>query len=81
MKRDLLQKCYRASLEKAEEYGMTELAFCSISTGVFGYPKKEAATAAIEAVRDYIDETKSEIKVVFNVFTDEDYDIYQELLA
>ena len=46
---------------------------------MFGYPKKEAATAAIEAVRDYIDETKSEIKVVFNVFTDEDYDIYQEL--
>lgn len=80
MKRDLLAKCYTSCLELADKENIQTLAFCSISTGVFGYPKKEAAQVAIDTVKNYIEETKSQVKVVFNVFGDEDLTIYKELL-
>lgn len=80
LKRDLLKKCYTSCLQVAEEKGIENIAFCSISTGVFGYPKKEAAEAAIEAVKEYKTNEDSNIKVVFNVFDDEAYNIYENLL-
>lgn len=81
MNRDMLQQCYKACLEKAIENNIKTIAFCSISTGVFGYPKEEAAQAALEAVTNFIDDINSDIKVVFNVFDDEDFEIYEKLLA
>jgi len=47
---------------------------------VFGYPKKEAATLAVQTVKEYKAKSKSELKVIFNVFTEEDYEIYVRLL-
>lgn len=80
MKRDLLAKCYTSCLELADKNKIDTLAFCSISTGVFGYPKEDAAEVAIDTVKDYMAKTKSSIKVVFNVFGDDDLNIYEELL-
>ena len=77
---ELLKSCYLSCLKLAEENGCRSLAFCCISTGVFGFPQKEAAEIAVDTVRAYKKETGSDIKVVFNVFKDEDLTIYQDLL-
>ena len=74
----LLKSCYRSCLELAAEQGIESIAFCCISTGVFGFPKKEAAEIAVETVRNFL-KTKS-IKVIFNVFGSDDYEIYKNLL-
>ena len=55
------------------------IAFCCISTGEFRFPNEEAAQIAIDTVRTYLKETNSKIQVVFNVFKDIDYDIYNKL--
>ena len=78
---DLLASSYRSCLELAEENGCESIAFCCISTGVFGFPRQEAAEIAVRTVRDYKGETGSGIKVIFNVFKDEDKAIYQSLLS
>ena len=75
-----LQKCYEKCLEKADDMKLKSVAFCCISTGVFGYPKDEAAFRAVKTVKDYIARTKSGIKVIFDVFTEEDYAVYKRIL-
>ena len=78
---ELLASCYRSCMELAEENGIRSIAFCCISTGVFGFPQKRAAEIAVQTVRDYREITHSNIEVIFNVFKDEDYDIYRDLLG
>jgi O-acetyl-ADP-ribose deacetylase (regulator of RNase III) len=77
---ELLASCYRSCLEVAEENKVTSIAFCCISTGVFCFPNDKAAEIAVRTVENYRAETGSTIKVVFNVFKDQDYEIYQRLL-
>ena len=74
-----LASCYRACLELAEEHGLSSVAFCCISTGVFGFPQGRAAEIAVKTVREY--QANSMIEVIFNVFKDEDYAIYRALLG
>ena len=74
-----LAKCYRSCLDLAEKAGLESIAFCCISTGVFHFPNERAAEIAIETVKRY--PRKSVKTVVFNVFLDKDYDIYQRLLT
>ena len=76
---ELLKSCYLSCLKLAEENGVKSIAFCCISTGVFGFPKEEAAKIALSTVREYKAETGSNIKVIFNVFGDSDLRIYQSL--
>lgn len=75
----LLKSCYTSCLELAVHNGIDSIAFCCISTGVFGFPKQEAAEIAVNTVRGFL---KSHgIKVIFNVFGSEDYDIYRKILG
>ena len=76
-----LASCYRSCLELAEQHKVRSIAFCCISTGVFMFPNRRAAEIAVETVRTYCKETGSGIKVVFNVFKDEDFAIYSEILS
>ena len=76
-----LASCYQSCLKLANAYNLRSIAFCCISTGEFRFPNEEAAQIAIDAVRTYLKETNSKIQVVFNVFKDIDYDIYNELLG
>ena len=76
-----LASCYRSCLQLANAYNLHSIAFCCISTGEFRFPNEEAARIAVHTVRTYLKETNSKIKVVFNVFKDIDYDIYNKLLS
>ena len=76
----LLTSCYRSCLAVADENDADSIAFCCISTGVFMFPKERAAEIAVETVKAYRRETGSRIKVVFNVFKEEDERIYRKLL-
>lgn len=75
----LLKGCYTSCLELAVKNGIDSIAFCCISTGVFGFPKREAAEIAVRTVRDFL--RFHEIKVIFNVFASGDYDIYRKILG
>ena len=75
-----LKSCYIACLQLAAEKKLQSIAFCCISTGEFHFPNEKAAEIAVRTVRDYKAKTQSEIKVIFNVFKDRDYEIYRKQL-
>lgn len=75
----LLVSCYRSCLDLAVQNHLKSIAFCCISTGEFHFPNDKAAEIAIETVKAFLHETKSDIKVVFNVFKDEDYKVYKKI--
>jgi O-acetyl-ADP-ribose deacetylase (regulator of RNase III) len=77
---ELLASCYKSCLDIAEENGVKSIALCCISTGVFMFPNQRAAEIAVETVKNWLDETGSEMKIVFNVFKDLDFEIYEKLL-
>lgn len=77
----LLSSCYRSCLALAEQNHVKSVAFCCISTGVFRFPKTLAAEIAVRTVREYRAETYSGIEVIFNVFKQDDYEIYRKLLG
>ena len=77
---DLLRSCYLSCLQLADAKQLKSIAFCCISTGEFHFPNEKAAEIAIAAVEEYKKETQSEIEVIFNVFKEEDEQIYQRLL-
>lgn len=76
----LLRRCYTSCLEEATRRGLDTLAFCCISTGVFGYPQDAAARVAIDAVRHHLDHNDPNLKVIFNVFLASDEAIYRSFL-
>lgn len=76
--RQQLASCYRSCLDLAEREQLKSIAFCCISTGVFGFPQREAAEIAVRTIREYPAESVKTI--VFNVFTSTDYDLYRQLL-
>lgn len=77
---ELLRSCYRSCLKSADDNNLNSIAFCCISTGEFHFPNDIAAKIAVDAVKQYKAQTKSEIKVIFDVFKDTDYEIYRGLL-
>ncbi len=79
-KRDakLLADCYRNSLELAAKYNIHSIAFPAISTGVYGYPLKEATEVAVQAVKKWLADNKDySIEVIFCCFDKRTYDIYK----
>lgn len=79
--RKQLADCYRSCLQLAADRELTSVAFCCISTGEFHFPQKEAAKIAIQTVTDFMQADTRIEKVVFNVFKQDDYDIYKRLLG
>ena len=78
--RDLLAGSYRSCLELAAENHLESVAFCCISTGEFHFPKEQAARIAVHTVREFLQKETSVKKVIFNVFKDEDREIYKQIL-
>lgn len=71
---ELLASCYRRSLEVAEKLGAESIAFPAISTGVYGFPKDQAAAIAVDAVLD------TALRVVLVAFGNDDLTRYERLL-
>ena len=77
-----LADCYRNTLELCLEHGLKSVAFCCISTGVFRFPNDRAAEIAVETVASWLSEHEGVMRrVIFNVFKDEDLQIYEDLLV
>ncbi len=79
--REDLAACYRSCLALAAAHDLGSVAFCCISTGEFRFPHREAAEIAVKTVRSFLRTPSSIHKVIFNVFTDTDEQIYRELLG
>lgn len=77
--RMLLKSCYESCLELAVLNRIKSIAFCCISTGVFGFPQDKAAEIAVQTVREFL--KNHDIEVIFNVFKDADYELYRQLLG
>lgn len=74
-----LSDCYTNTLELCEENGLRSVAFCCISTGVFHFPKDRAAEIAVESVTDWLEEHSDGMdRVIFNVFSDQDREFYEQ---
>lgn len=78
--RTQLASSYESCLNLAQGNNLSSIAFCCISTGVFGFPQREAAEIAVRTVREWLNRTGSQMTVVFNVFSGNDCDIYADLL-
>lgn len=76
-----LASCYRRSMEIAVENGVKTIAFPNISTGVYGYPKHEAAGIAFAEVTRFLLVHPEIDAVIFCVFDEENYAIYKNLLS
>lgn len=76
----LLAGCYRECLKAAAKNGLKSIAFCCLSTGVFRFPQQKAAEIAVATVKEFLTAETGIQQVVFNVFKDEDLEIYSRLL-
>lgn len=80
-KPDLLKNCYSNSLNLAKENGLKTIAFPCISTGVYGYPNKNAAEVALRTVREFLEKNGASIdRVIFCLFLPVDVEIYDSLM-
>lgn len=77
----LLQSCYLKSLDLAYSRNLKTVAFPNISTGVYGYPKESAAEIAIKSVSEWLESHKDFGEVIFAVFDEENFSIYQNILS
>lgn len=78
---ELLASCYRKSLEIADSLQVKSVAFPNISTGVYRFPKSEAAQIAIDTIKLFIEsENKNIEEVIFVCFDDENYQLYESIL-
>ena len=75
-----LADCYRSCMELAANTGLKSIAFCCISTGEFHFPQKKAAEIAVQTVTEFLQRDTQIEKVIFNVFKQEDFDIYRGIL-
>lgn len=78
----LLENCYLNSLELAVSRNIRSVAFPAISTGIYGYPKKQAAAIAVQTVREFLKDRPGVLdEVIFVLFDEESLDLYREKLG
>ena len=78
----LLYSCYKSCLNLVLENNIESVAFCCISTGEFRFPNDLAVDIALSSVNDFLKENKAQnIKIVFNVFKDIDYELYNKKIV
>lgn len=79
---DLLAGCYRRCIEVADELGARTVAFPAISTGVYGYPREQAASIAVGTLRSVAAEGATQVELArLMAFDDETLRLYRSLLG
>lgn len=76
--KELLANCYTNSLRLALEKSCKTIAFPAISTGIYRFPKPEAATIAVKTVADFLQKNRGIEKVIFVCFDDENYHLIKQ---
>ncbi|MGQ1910537.1 O-acetyl-ADP-ribose deacetylase [Marinifilum sp. RC60d5] len=76
----LLTNCYKNSILLAEKHKLRSIAFPNISTGIYGYPKKQAAIIAVNTVKQQLLNCKYLEEVNFCIFDNENLELYKKLL-
>ena len=78
--RELLAACYRNALALARENDVHSIAFPAISTGVYGYPKREAASVSYRAICRWLEENADyDLRVILCCFNAQDAHLYRRL--
>ena len=79
---DILSSCYWQSLRLTQDYRLKSVAFPLISTGIYGYPKEEAAEIAVSAIKEFFEDNKhtSIEKVIIVAYEGNDYDLIEKNL-
>ena len=78
---EMLANCYTSCLDIASYNNLDSIAFCCISTGVFNFPPEDAAEIAVKTVREYLENNETSLNhIIFDVFGNENYLIYKNLL-
>ena len=76
-----LKSCYNSSLKIALENNIRSIAFPCISTGVYGYPNREASAVAMKTIREFLEAHKSSIdRIIFVLFMDIDIQFYHKFM-
>ena len=78
---ELLGSAVRATLQVADDHGLTSVALPAISTGIFGYPVEEAAQVMLRAAIAYLREGTSLEQVVFCLYGQPTFDVFARKLA
>ena len=76
----LLAACYQNSLKLAIKHNLSSIAFPNISTGIYGYPKGDAAKIAINTVKEFLKQHDLITKVYFVCFDEENYQLYDSFI-
>jgi O-acetyl-ADP-ribose deacetylase (regulator of RNase III) len=79
--RDALAGCYRACLAAARASSVDSVAFCAISTGIFGYPKRAAALVSLAAIQGSLAGCRDAPHVILVAFTGDDDAVYRSVIA
>ena len=77
---ELLAECYKKSFSLARENNLRSLAFPAISTGVYGFPKKKAASIAVRETRKALAENMDLERVLFVCFNADTRTAYEEAM-
>lgn len=75
----LLESCYRNSLQLAKEHDLHSIAFPAISTGVYGFPFDQASKIALKATQDFLKNPGSLEEVIFILFGKNDFEQFQKI--
>lgn len=76
----LLANCYKNALALAEENNLTSIAFPAISTGIYGYPLRDAAGVALDAILGEVAKLKTVQLIRFVLFDREAFDVHVDIL-
>jgi O-acetyl-ADP-ribose deacetylase (regulator of RNase III) len=76
-----LKQSYIACLNICKVNRIKQIAFCCVSTGIFGFPNDDACDIAVDTVKNWLNENNNCTKVIFCTFLDIDYQLYKKKLG
>jgi O-acetyl-ADP-ribose deacetylase (regulator of RNase III) len=79
--KQLLRNAYENSLKLARDNNLKSIAFPNISTGIYRFPKTDAATIAVNTVHNFIRENPAPGKIIFCCFDEENFELYKSLIS